>query len=166
MHTTIAQKLQTAGLKAAYDAACKKILLEKVILAWILQQCLWEYQSCTIEEIAERYIEGTAQIDQVMVGVDEGMPTAIQGISTEDTTIQEGTVSYDIRFLATLPDSKEQVHLIINVEVQNDFYPGYPLVKRGIYYGGRMLSAQYGTEFTGSHYEKLKKVYSIFITNL
>ena len=34
--------------------------------------------------------------------------------------------------------------MIINIEVQNDFYPGYPLVKRGIYYGGRMLSAQYG----------------------
>ena len=26
-----------------------------------------------------------------------------------------------------------------------------------------MISAQYGTEFTNAHYEKIKKVYSIFI---
>ena len=51
----------------------------------------------------------------------------------------------------------------MNVEAQNDFYPGYPLTKRGIYYCCRMISSQYGREFTGSHYEKLKKVYSIWI---
>ena len=43
------------------------------------------------------------------------------------------------------------------------FYPGYPLIKRGIYYCSRMISAQYGTEFTNSHYENIKKVYSIWI---
>ena len=49
------------------------------------------------------------------------------------------------------------------MEAQNDFYPGYPLIKRGIYYCSRMISAQYGTEFTNSHYENIKKVYSIWI---
>lgn len=37
------------------------------------------------------------------------------------------------------------------------------LIKRGIYYCSRMISAQYGTEFTESHYENIKKVYSIWI---
>lgn len=46
---------------------------------------------------------------------------------------------------------------------QSNFYPGYPLTKRGIYYCGRMLSAQYGTEFTNSQYGKIKKVYSVWI---
>ena len=55
------------------------------------------------------------------------------------------------------------IALIINVEAQNDFYPGYPLIKRGIYYCCRMISSQYGREFTGPHYEKIKKVYSIWI---
>ena len=55
------------------------------------------------------------------------------------------------------------IRLIINIEAQNDFYPGYPLIKRGIYYCSRMISAQYGTEFTNSHYENIKKVYSIWI---
>lgn len=59
--------------------------------------------------------------------------------------------------------TKEHIGMIINVEAQNDFHPGYPIVKRGIYYCGRMISAQYGTVFTKSHYEKLQKVYSIWI---
>lgn len=53
--------------------------------------------------------------------------------------------------------------LIINVEAQNDFYPGYPIIKRGIYYCSRMISSQYGVEFTDTHYERIQKVYSIWI---
>ena len=89
--------------------------------------------------------------------------TVISGMDTEDKSVREGTVTYDIRFRAIVPDSEEQIALIINVEAQNDFYPGYPLIKRGIYYCCRMISSQYGREFTGSHYEKIKKVYSIWI---
>ncbi len=58
------------------------------------------------------------------------------------------------------------IRLIINIEAQNDFYPGYPLIKRGIYYCSRMISAQYGTEFKNSHYENIKKVYSIWTQTL
>ena len=93
---------------------------------------------------------------------DEG-GTVISGMDTEDKSVHEGTVTYDIRFRAIVPGSEEQIALIINVEAQNDFYPGYPLIKRGIYYCCRMISSQYGREFTGPHYEKIKKVYSIWI---
>ena len=37
------------------------------------------------------------------------------------------------------------------------------IVKRNLNYCCRLVSSQYGTEFTNSHYEKIKKVYSIFI---
>ena len=36
-------------------------------------------------------------------------------------------------------------------------------LKRGIYYCSRMISGQYETAFTNSHYENIKKVYSIWI---
>ncbi len=49
------------------------------------------------------------------------------------------------------------------MEAQGDFYPGYSLLKRGFYYVGRMLSAQKGTVFTESAYDKLRKVYSIWL---
>lgn len=84
-------------------------------------------------------------------------------IIQSDYTIPEGTVTFDIRFMALAPKSGELISLIINLEAQNDFYPGYPLIKRGIYYLSRMISAQYGTEFSESHYENVKKVYSIWI---
>ena len=87
----------------------------------------------------------------------------IQGTGVEDTTITEGTVTFDIRFTATVPSAREKIGLILNVEAQNQFHPGYPLIKRGIYYCCRMVSSQYGTVFTSSHYEKIKKVYSIWI---
>ena len=62
-----------------------------------------------------------------------------------------------------MPRTNEVVQMIINVEAQNDFYPGYPIIKRGIYYCARMISSQYGTVFTKSHYEKIQKVYSVWI---
>ena len=77
--------------------------------------------------------------------------------------MNEGIVRYDIMFRAILPQGQEKIELIINIEAQKDFYPGYPLIKRGIYYGCRMISSQYGTIFTNSHYEKIQKVYSIWI---
>ena len=81
----------------------------------------------------------------------------------EDTTVTEGSITYDIQFRAIVPDTDEVVQMIINVEAQNDFYPGYPIIKRGIYYCARMISSQYGTVFTKSHYEKIQKVYSVWI---
>jgi len=55
------------------------------------------------------------------------------------------------------------IRLIINIEAQGDFHPGYPLTKRELYYCCRMISAQYSTEFVDSNYQDMKKVYSIWI---
>ncbi len=162
--TTIAKNIRVADEKASYDAACKRLLSEKIILAWIMKNCLEEYRDCDVDEIAEKYIEGTPQVGEVAVAPDESnRVSVIQGAGNEDTSLTEGTIFYDIRFLAIAPVSAELIRLIINIEAQNDFYPGYPLIKRGIYYCSRMSSAQYGTEFTNSHYENIKKVYSIWI---
>ena len=162
--STLAKMISTAGEKAAYDNACKRLLANKIILAWIMKSCLEEYRDCGISEIASKYIEGKAQISEAAVHPDEEAESLqITGLNTEDSTINEGTVTYDIRFRAIVPDTGERISLIINVEAQNDFYPGYPIVKRNLYYCCRLVSSQYGTEFTNSHYEKIKKVYSIFI---
>ncbi|MBR4026503.1 MAG: hypothetical protein IKJ01_02945 [Lachnospiraceae bacterium] len=163
IETTIAKNIRIADDKAKYDEACKCLLSEKIILAWIMKSCLEEYKDYDVNEISEKYIEGTPQVSKVAVLPDETNASMIRGLNTEDTTMTEGTITYDIRFLAFVPNSKEKIQLIINVEAQNDFYPGYPLIKRGIYYCSRMISAQYGTEFEGSHYEKIKKVYSIWV---
>ena len=162
--STLSKMISTAGEKAAYDNACKRLLANKIILAWIMKCCLEEYRDCEIPDIASKYIEGEAQISEAAVNPDEEAESLqITGLNTEDSTINEGTVTYDIRFRAIVPGTGERISLIINVEAQNDFYPGYPIVKRNLYYCCRLVSSQYGTEFTNSHYEKIKKVYSIFI---
>ena len=57
----------------------------------------------------------------------------------------------------------EPIRLIVNIEAQKSYHTGYPLIKRGIYYCSRMISAQYGTEFVKSNYQNIRKVYSIWI---
>lgn len=160
----LARNIDATGERAAYDASCKRLLANKIILAWIMKSCIEEYRELDVDEIAGKYIEGNPQIAEAAVHPDEeAAGEQIAGANTEDSTIKEGTVTYDIRFYATAPRTGELIRLIINVEAQNDFYPGYPIVKRGIYYCSRMVSSQYGVEFTDSHYEGIKKVYSIWV---
>ena len=162
METTMAHGLHITDENAGYDAACKRVLSEKAILARIMKACLEEYKNCDVNDIAGKYIEGQPQVSEVPVLPDES-GSVISGMDTEDKSIREGSVTYDIRFRAVVPGTEEQIGLIINVEAQNDFYPGYPIITRGVYYCCRIISSQYGREFTGSHYERIKKVYSIWI---
>lgn len=164
VETTIAEDIRVTDKSAQLDAACKRLLAIKIILAWIMKSCLDEYRDFDVNEIAEKYIEGEPVISKVAVTPDETNVTQrVHGIGSEDTSLTEGTITYDIRFLATAPVSGELIRLIINIEAQGDFRPGYPLTKRGIYYCCRMISAQHGTEFVDSHYQDIKKVYSIWI---
>ena len=109
--TTLAKNLGVADEKAGYDAACKRLLSEKIILAWIMKNCLEEYRDCDADEIARKYIEGTPQVGEVAVALDESnYASMIQGAGNEDTSLTEGTVTYDIpscnyfrpRYLRTL----------------------------------------------------------------
>ena len=147
---------------ALYDAACKKVLSEKGIVAHILKTCVEEYKDISIEEIT-KCIQGKPEIDKVLIQ-DVSIPTRIGSEQTEDASDREHTIFYDIRFTATVPSTDgEVIELIINLEAQNDFNPGYPLLKRGIYYCSRMISSQYGTIFVKSDYGNIKKVYSIWV---
>ena len=163
VNTPIAEDIHATDQNAQYDAACKRLLSQKIILAWIMKSCLEEYQDCDVKEIAEKYIEGQPQVSEVPVELDETSAPRIRGISNEDTSLREGSNLYDIRFLATAPSSGQLIQLIIGIEAQNEFDPSYPLVKRAIYYCGRMLTAQKGTEFVHSDYQKIKKVVSIWV---
>ena len=100
-----------------------------------------------------------------MVHQDE-LNKEIIGMNTEDNSINEGLVKYDILFYAFVPVLNETVKLIINVEAQNTFKPGYSLLKRGIYYCSRLISAQYNKEFDKSQYDDIKKVFSIWICTM
>ena len=160
--TSLASGIEVTQDRADYDAACKRLLSEKIILAWIMKSCLAEYRDIDVNEIAEKYIEGTPFVSEVPVSPDETGPR-IRGMAQGQSSPTEGNAYFDIYFNAIVPGTKEVVQMIINVEAQADYYPGYPLQKRGVFYCGRMISSQDGTVFVNSHYEKLQKVCSIWV---
>jgi len=160
--TELARYIDQTEQDSAYDEAVKRILSTKHLLAWIMKGCVSEYKDYSIRDIVEKYIEGEPQVSSTPVHMNDS-GEVIHGLDTVDKSRQEHTTLYDVLFYATLPDSTEKIGLFINIEAQNRYNPGYPLVKRGIYYCSRMISAQFGRDFADGHYEDLKKVYSIWI---
>ena len=185
----MAQTLNVADESAAHDAIAKKLVANKAILAYILKYSMAEFADTPLNEIP-KYIEGKPKISKIAVMQDHADiedtdgnedvevelleadeeengklsgSRRIEGSSTEDKSIREGSIYYDIRFVARVPKDGTLVEIIINVEIQKNDTPGYPITKRGIYYGSRMISAQKGTVFTGQHYEKIQKVVSVWI---
>ena len=57
----------------------------------------------------------------------------------------------------------KKIRVYLNVEIQNNLYPGYSIITRGQAYIARMLSSQWGREYDGKNYDGMKKVYSLWI---
>ncbi len=125
-----------------------------------------EVQAMNAQEVNAQAINAQAMKVQAMnAQAMNTQVTKVQGMGNEDISQNEGTVYYDVRFNAIAPSTEEHenIRLIINAEAQNRFKLKYPLTKRAVYYGSRLISAQHGTVFTKSDYQKLRKVYSIWI---
>ena len=116
-----------------YDEICKHLLSYKPILARILKECVEEHHDLSYEAI------------QACIETDlKGAHMHIIGRNTEDLTIPEAKILYDLLFTAALPKQKEQVALFINIEAQNRDDPSYPLLKRALYDGSRLLARTEG----------------------
>ena len=137
-----------------YDEICKHLLSYKPILARILKECVEEYHDLSYEAI------------QACIEPDlKGAHMHIIGRNTEYLTIPEAKILYDLLFTAALPKQKEQVALFINIEAKNRDDPSYPLLKRALYDGSRLLAGQKGEQhgFEHSSYGEIKKVYTIWL---
>lgn len=139
-----------------YDAFCKKLLANKYIIAYILKGFLKEYERYSIDEII------TCIDNKIQIGEEEVYLNEIHTLNSEDTTLYEGKVTYDVLFHSKNPNSEDSVDLFINVEAQKDYYPGYSLKNRALVYASRMVSRQYPL-YKNSNYDKLRKVVSIWI---
>ena len=168
--TALAEAIDTVADKAKYDRCAKKLLSFKAIDAWILKTCVKEFSLFSVDYISEHCMSGEVEISEHAVHQDElnrgqriNSDEQVTKMNSESSSINEGTVYYDVRFNAIAPENGESITLIINLEIQTDDKPGYEPVTRGTYYCARMISEQHGTVFTGDHYEKIQKVYSIWI---
>ena len=156
-NTSLSNSINTIGDDASYDDACKRLLSHKEVLARILKECVSEYKSYDIETI-KNCIGKDISISKEAIHQFE----RVVNENTEDGSVTEGLIKFDIKFTAITPD-KEPIQLIINVENQNDYSPGYPLVKRCIYYACRLISAEHESVFKNDDYDKIVKVYTIWI---
>ena len=148
----------------ACDAACKQVLSEKQILSHILHDHVDEFKNANPQEIARCCFEGNPRVGTDPVGRSD----SVRALTNEDSTPLEGEVFFDVRFEAYAPDSldaadRDIVSVEVDIEAQNKFSPGYPLLKRGVFYAGRLLSLQGGKVVTHSHYERLRKVVSVWV---
>ena len=157
-----------------YDQHAKRLLSQRAIMARLLKRTVPEFKDAAIADIADKYIEGTPEISSIPVDRDKTndvrgrlrSPKEFLGNATENIGITEGWIRFDILFHARVPRSGELITLIINVEAQRTQKRsklGYAILRRAVYYASRLISAQKETEFTGSSYDEIKKVYTIWL---
>lgn len=132
------------------------------MLAWILKRFVPEYQNYELKDIEKKYIQAeTIMVSKI--GVEQGSET-IQGVKNEDAVQGEAAVFYDVLFHVWYPGmDRKQIGMYLNLEAQSDYYPGYPIEPRGIYYAARRLTAQLKRIDKDTNYGCLQKVYSIWL---
>lgn len=168
-NTSLGDNLVSVGSGARYDKSAKRIMSFKSVLAWTLKSVCKEFSDLDL-----KYIERNCIVDvsisnkavhqdhldrKIKLGGDE----RVTAMNSESVSKKDGTVYFDLRFRARVPEKEGDVYLIMNIEIQNKNNPIYRLVSRGIYYCSRMISEQYGTVFKDMDYHKIQKVYSIWI---
>lgn len=158
--------IKATDINAQYDASAKRLLGNKSILAHILVKAVSEFRGMKWEE-AVKFIEGEPYIS--LVPVEPGLTNVeiksngerLVGLNTEDCEINEGLVRFDIVFYVKMKDGLSQI--IINVEAQKDEPKGYEILNRAIFYVSRLISSQKERDFENSHYDDIKRVYSIWV---
>ena len=88
MENQLAHAITQTEYDLSYDKAAKKLLANKQILAQIMKNCVNEYSACSVDEIAEKYIEGTPEVGTVGVHVDDTNRPS-QGVKAEGISIGE-----------------------------------------------------------------------------
>ena len=145
--------------KATSDDYVKCILADPQIAAYIVQAVVEEFKDMEIYEIIPCMGEPT-----VTLKFPERLGVKVQNTGNESVDEEDGKIIYDIKFPVYYKGKKKE--FIINIEAQKSSKKsklGYKLENRITYYMGRMISEQKGTEFSGSSYDDIKSIYSIWI---
>ena len=166
IHNHLGEALENADYAANLDEHAKELLADKTILAEIIQRLIPEFRGIATEEI-QTYINGTPYVSRIHLDPGVTNPSfeeAIRSLGQESRIQNEGLATFDILFTLTLPNSDEVcVEVYVDLEAQNSEDLSYHLETRAVYYLARLLSSQYQRDFGHSEYEKLRKVYSIWI---
>ena len=161
------------------DASSKAIFASVPFMAQILKDCVGELATYSQQEIMELCQKADIhfatepvhdqQTASEILMKDSGkqlspMYNLSSASSVEDTSMFEGAVHFDLLIELTIPMPKgEHIAVVVNVEIQNDGDNVCRIIKRGIYYCSRLISRQKNRSFKAPKYEKIRKVYSIWL---
>ena len=134
--------------KIMLDQHCKAIVGNQEMLARMIHEFVREARHLSVNEIME-------------IIKDE---QRFRWLNNENMIPSYGTVKFDMFCCINLPQlNGTNKRIYLNVEIQNNIHPGYPLVTRGIAYVLRILTTQWGREYDDKSYDGMKKVYSLWI---
>ena len=165
------QDVFSAGeIGTKYDQAAKVLWRNREILAPLLKYAIKELEDEPVESII-RLIDADSISEDVPVS---DLPGAIVSRGIEQNSTTERPITYDFRFKVKNPKLSSAgmlVMLHINLEFQNRYRPvlkdgrTYPIIKRGIYYAAREISAQLGRITQKTNYNDIEKVVSIWLVS-
>ena len=134
--------------KIMLDQHCKAIVGNQEMLARMIHEFVREARHLSVKEIMK-------------IIKDE---QRFRCLYNENMIPSYGTVKFDMFCCIDLPQlNGTNKRIYLNVEIQNNIHPGYPLVTRGIAYVLRILTTQLGREYDDKNYDGMKKVYSLWI---
>lgn len=156
---------------AKYDNSVKLLFRNKEIIAPILKYVVPEYRDYSVEDIVRFIDADTITLEMPVNDIPiDNIPIDMKDQGTEFSSITEKLIRYDLHFKSKNPELSEDekdilVMIYIDFEVQNDYSPAYPVIKRAVYYAARDISKQLGTITEKTNYSSIQKVYSIWVCN-
>lgn len=151
---------QSEPKKIKHDQIAKSLLKLRTVLAWILKSTTDEFKRMDLSEV-EKWVFNPAIGSDTS---DNEVPPQIPMAGTESSSLNDGSRYFDVKFYTKDPKKPEDsISLIINIEAQTKFKAEDYIHKRAEYYLSRLISGQNNTIFANDNFEKIKKVYSIWI---
>lgn len=136
------------------DRLSKTVLSDSSVLALVLHEVCTEFMTLSLREVKKRIERHRMKRRRV----DAEAPVALE--KTE--SLEDGAkTNFDVLFEAESPQGDM---IRINIEVQGKYPKSSVMKGRFIYYTARLISTQKAEAFfSGSNYDGLRKVYSIWI---
>lgn len=149
-------KITTSKQTTMYDHLCKMIIGKEEVLSRIIKAAVDEANHLSIGKI-RRLIEGVHVGNRIV-------NPHFHLVDKKGFIKDEGMVYYDILCYIDVPqEDGKNIRVYLNVEIQNNPYPGYSIITRGYAYVSRIVSEQWGSEYDDKNYDGMKKVYSLWI---
>ena len=132
------------------DKKFKEFIRRTDVLAAFLHAYVDEFKNCSRETI----------IDCIQK---ENSDKYVQERNVFPDSGKKNEIEVDTLFRVKLPESDGSVAVYVNIEGQNKYYLPYKIERRVEAYVSELIAAQRGIEYKGQEYDKIKKVYSIWL---